>query len=131
MLDIDHFKAVNDTYGHDRGDAVLQAVAFELREALGESELVYRLGGEEFLVLLPGPDAANVPRPSPSACARRSPRHARRISTSPPRFGISVGAGDAEFGALFGEADAALYEAKRRGRNRVVAHIDAEHARAA
>src|SRR3954452_24122587 len=57
VLDIDHFKAVNDTYGHQRGDVVLQAVAYELRKALREGEIVYRPGGEEFLVLLPGDEA--------------------------------------------------------------------------
>src|SRR3712207_8161901 len=56
--DIDHFKSINDTYGHQRGDAVLQAVAYELRKTLRDGELVYRLGGEEFLVLLTGVDAA-------------------------------------------------------------------------
>ncbi|MGH2833944.1 MAG: diguanylate cyclase, partial [Solirubrobacteraceae bacterium] len=54
LCDVDHFKAVNDEYGHDRGDAVLRDVAYELRKRLRSFELVYRLGGEEFLVVLPG-----------------------------------------------------------------------------
>src|SRR3954451_6804754 len=54
LADLDRFKAVNDTYGHDRGDAVLRDCAYEMRKALRSFELVYRLGGEEFVVLMPG-----------------------------------------------------------------------------
>ena len=54
LLDLDRFKRVNDTYGHERGDAVLRDVAYEIRKSLRSFELVYRIGGEEFLVLLPG-----------------------------------------------------------------------------
>jgi diguanylate cyclase (GGDEF)-like protein len=56
LLDLDRFKQVNDTYGHKRGDAVLRDVAYEIRKSLRSFELVYRIGGEEFLVLLPGVD---------------------------------------------------------------------------
>src|SRR6202008_640809 len=56
LCDIDHFKHVNDTHGHERGDAVLRDVAYELRKSLRSFELAYRIGGEEFLVILPGMD---------------------------------------------------------------------------
>src|SRR4029078_13747119 len=56
LLDLDCFKAVNDTHGHKRGDAVLSDVAYQIRRSLRSFELVYRIGGEEFLVLLPGVD---------------------------------------------------------------------------
>ena len=54
LCDVDSFKSVNDRYGHDRGDAVLRDIAYELRKRLRSFELVYRLGGEEFLIVLPG-----------------------------------------------------------------------------
>ena len=56
LVDLDRFKDVNDRYGHDRGDAVLRAVAYEMRKQLRSFELIYRLGGEEFLIVLPGVD---------------------------------------------------------------------------
>src|SRR5438876_5841361 len=58
ICDIDRFKQVNDTYGHDRGDAVLRDFAYEMRKHLRSFELIYRLGGEEFLLVLPGAGAA-------------------------------------------------------------------------
>ena len=62
VLDLDGFKRVNDTYGHERGDAVLRDAAYEIRKSLRSFELVYRIGGEEFLVLLPGVDLAEAAR---------------------------------------------------------------------
>jgi diguanylate cyclase (GGDEF)-like protein len=124
VADIDHFKAVNDTYGHDRGDAVLQAVARELRDAVRGSELVYRLGGEEFVVLLSGPDAfaaESIAERLRGAIAAARPA-GLQITAS---FGVSVGTADSEYAPLFGQADAALYEAKRQGRDRVVRHAAA------
>jgi diguanylate cyclase (GGDEF)-like protein len=121
VLDIDHFKAVNDTYGHERGDAVLQAVAFELRNALREGELVYRLGGEEFVILLRGDEAlASEPiaeRLREAIAAARPTGLALTAS-----LGVSVATDGVEYATLFAQADAALYEAKRLGRNRVVRH---------
>jgi diguanylate cyclase (GGDEF)-like protein len=99
----------------------LQAVAYELRRGLREGELVYRLGGEEFLVLLPGPEAATselVAERLRVAIAAARPA-GLEITAS---LGVSAGAHGAEYTALFAQADVALYEAKRRGRNRVVVH---------
>jgi len=129
VLDIDHFKAVNDTYGHERGDAVLQAVAFEMRKALREGELVYRLGGEEFLVLLRGDEALaseSIAERLRGAIAAARPT-GLAITAS---LGVSVTTDGLEYATLFAQADAALYEAKRLGRNRVVRH-DAGRADAA
>jgi diguanylate cyclase (GGDEF)-like protein len=121
VLDIDHFKAVNDTYGHERGDAVLQAVAFELRKALREGELVYRLGGEEFLVLLRGDDAlASEPIAERLRTAIAAARPTGLAITA--SLGVSAATDGVEYETLFAQADAALYEAKRLGRNRVVRH---------
>lgn len=118
--DLDHFKAVNDTHGHERGDAVLKDVAYQLRKALRSFELIYRLGGEEFLVILPGIDAVD---------GREIAEHLRATLASCRPGGLeltmSVGVSAArgnnvEHQALFRSADEALYEAKREGRNRVV-----------
>jgi diguanylate cyclase (GGDEF)-like protein len=121
VLDIDHFKAVNDTYGHDRGDLVLQAVAAELRNSVRDGAHVYRLGGEEFVVLLAASEAL--------ASRAIAERLRAAIAASRPEgleitasLGVSVGTHGVEYATLFTEADGALYEAKRRGRNRVVVH---------
>ena len=120
MCDVDNFKAVNDQHGHDCGDAVLRDVAYALRKHLRSFELVYRLGGEEFLVLLPGIDAAGgrevaerlraaVEQTRPMGCA---------VTIS---LGLSAGSGEqVDYDTLFKAADGALYEAKRAGRNRVL-----------
>jgi diguanylate cyclase (GGDEF)-like protein len=121
VLDIDHFKSVNDTYGHPRGDAVLQGVADTLRAALREGELVFRLGGEEFLVLLSGDSAADaelIAERLRAAVADATPA-GLPITAS---VGVSISADGADYATLFEQADTALYDAKRLGRDRVVAH---------
>jgi len=119
LLDLDGFKAVNDTHGHKRGDAVLSDVAYEIRKSLRSFELVYRIGGEEFLVLLPGVDLSEALEIAERA--RHSVEEAR-----PGSLHMTVSAGVAtdagghiSCDALFRSADAALFEAKRGGRNRV------------
>lgn len=121
LCDVDSFKSVNDEHGHDRGDAVLRDVSYELRKRLRSFELVYRLGGEEFLIVLPGID-----RQAGKEIAERlraAVEHARPTGicvTISLGFSVRTGA-DVEYDAMFRAADAALYEAKRRGRNCVVA----------
>jgi diguanylate cyclase (GGDEF)-like protein len=119
VLDIDRFKRVNDTYGHERGDAVLRDVAYEIRKSLRSFELVYRIGGEEFLVLLPGVDLNEA-----LEIAERV-RHAVQTER-PGDLDLTISAGVATdagghiaYERLFREADEALLEAKRGGRNRV------------
>jgi diguanylate cyclase (GGDEF)-like protein len=117
--DLDSFKAVNDAYGHERGDAVLRDVTYEMRKVLRSFELMYRLGGEEFLVVLPGADAAEG--------ADVAERLRQSVETAlPGGLNVTVSAGvaaargaDVGYDALFGAADAALYRAKGAGRNRV------------
>jgi diguanylate cyclase (GGDEF)-like protein len=119
--DIDHFKRVNDEHGHATGDAVLVEVAYRLRKALRAFDLAYRVGGEEFLVVLPGADvraAADLAEVLRAAVAAE-PAAGRGVSVS---FGVAGSAGpDLERERLLDEADAALYEAKARGRDQVVA----------
>jgi diguanylate cyclase (GGDEF)-like protein len=119
--DLDHFKHVNDEHGHARGDAVLKDAAYLLRKSLRSFELVYRLGGEEFLIVLPGVSLAEG-----FAIAERV--RAGVEQARPGGLPVTVSLGVAEAGApdlafepLFRAADAALYDAKRSGRNRVVA----------
>jgi diguanylate cyclase (GGDEF)-like protein len=120
--DIDHFKRVNDHHGHPVGDAVLTDVAYEMQKELTGLDLVYRIGGEEFAVLLPGADLAQS-----TAIAERLRATVAGASTGGLKVTMSFGAaasgrGD-RFPLLYAHADAALYEAKRAGRNRVVAAV--------
>jgi diguanylate cyclase (GGDEF)-like protein len=120
MCDLDNFKQVNDDHGHERGDAVLRDVSYEMRKSLRSFELIYRLGGEEFLVLLPGID---LPRGIEIAETLRVA--VERTRSGPvavtASFGVSVATRQAiEFGALYRAADDALYRAKDAGRNVVV-----------
>jgi diguanylate cyclase (GGDEF)-like protein len=120
MCDLDRFKQVNDDHGHDRGDAVLRDVSYEMRKSLRSFELLYRLGGEEFLVLLPGID---LPRgieiaESLRVAVERTRSESVAVTAS---LGVSVANGRAiEFGALYRAADDALYRAKAAGRNQVL-----------
>lgn len=125
MLDLDHFKRVNDTYGHARGDGVLRAFADRVRDKTRRSDLLVRRGGEEFVLVLPATDAARA-----LALAERI-RLAVGGEPMPVGDGATVvqtvsagvatwdGAESAE--ALLHRADVALYEAKGAGRDRVIA----------
>lgn len=117
MVDIDHFKAVNDQHGHAGGDRVLQRVARNLRDGLRSGDLVARWGGEEFCVLLPriGADDAQ-------ALAQRMVQQI--ADGGDPQVTVSIGvaewqAGDDTPESVIRRADAALYRAKESGRNRV------------
>jgi diguanylate cyclase (GGDEF)-like protein len=123
-MDLDHFKRVNDEHGHARGDAVLKDAAYLLRKSLRSFELIYRLGGEEFLIVLPG-----VPISEGRSIAERvrTGIEDARPGGLPVTVSLGVAAAvgaDVAFEPLFRAADEALYEAKRTGRNRVVADGD-------
>lgn len=124
MIDVDHFKAFNDAYGHPRGDVCLQMVATAIRHALlRPADVVARYGGEEFVVILPdtpADGAFNVAERIRAAVQHLGIVHARNTSASVVT--VSVGAASSptpESADLLASADAALYEAKRGGRNRV------------
>ncbi len=126
ILDIDHFKRVNDTYGHDCGDEVLKAFADRLRGIIRGGDLLCRLGGEEFVIVMPG---VNV------QAARRIAERAR-LAIQQERFvidptgrmipvtvsiGLAERGDDGDASSLYRRADRALYRAKAEGRNRVSA----------
>lgn len=125
MVDIDHFKSVNDRYGHTVGDAVLAEIAQRLRSAIRTGDMLVRYGGEEFLVLLPKAGAERA--------AEVGHRMRERVIEAPVDTGngtlldITVSVGVAELrtrpveamAELIARADAALYAAKANGRNRV------------
>jgi diguanylate cyclase (GGDEF)-like protein len=120
LCDLDRFKRINDTYGHDRGDAVLRDVAYEIRKALRSFELVYRIGGEEFLVVLPGigaDEAMEIAQRVRRAVAEAHPGDVDLTLSA----GVACAAGEEmTYDEVFRAADAALFEAKREGRDRVV-----------
>jgi diguanylate cyclase (GGDEF)-like protein len=121
VADLDHFKSVNDTHGHTVGDAVLKEVAYLLRKQLRAFDLAYRLGGEEFLILVPGSDLAHA--------AELAERLREAIGAEEIVGGVSltmsVGVACSppdepfDYAAAFARADAALYRAKDLGRDRV------------
>jgi len=129
MLDIDHFKKVNDTHGHQMGDALLRHVSGIVAETVRGSDVLARIGGEEFCILAPSADEAQA--------VLLAERIRERVQMCPLPLGretlactLSIGvarlAEDVEFGSspledALARADAALYEAKRTGRNRVAA----------
>ncbi len=119
MLDIDHFKKVNDNYGHQTGDHVLSAVAEIIKTNLREVDLVGRYGGEEFLVILPQTD-----QNSGYQVAERIRRHIEggTFTANGVRITISIGVSqyrNDEIGKFIDLADQLMYQAKTKGRNRV------------
>ena len=126
MLDLDHFKRINDTYGHLGGDDVLKAIAFLVRNLLRKEDLLARYGGEEFVVLLPGASEtaayslAQRIREEVAAQPFDANGHLVRVTVS---MGIASEGGDTlpSLEAMLGRADEALYKAKNEGRNQVIA----------
>jgi diguanylate cyclase (GGDEF)-like protein len=122
FADIDHFKAVNDAFGHEAGDRVLAQVAASLRAALRESDMLVRWGGEEFLLVLPGAECAEaislIDRLRPGGFGRRPGGNALTLSIGVAEYRRDSLRNSAELVAL---ADQRMYAAKQAGRNRFVA----------
>ncbi|MCR6632533.1 MAG: GGDEF domain-containing protein [Magnetospirillum sp.] len=125
MMDVDHFKHVNDTWGHDAGDRVLTAVAEQLRPHARETDVLARTGGEEFVLLAVGAtlgDAVEIGERIRAAVG------ALRVSADPGAIPVTISVGcttvapdDTAIDPALKRADHALYQAKRQGRNRVMA----------
>jgi len=121
MMDIDHFKAVNDTYGHEAGDAVLVQLTNSMRSALRDIDTFGRLGGEEFAAVLPG---AGVATAMQVAERLRSCVEGSRVATRAGTIGVTISIGitsasgaDDDVDAALRRADNAMYQAKNEGRN--------------
>lgn len=122
--DVDDFKGLNDAHGHATGDAVLRHIAYVIRKHLRAFDLAYRMGGEEFLVLVPGADAdqaAELAEHLRSAIADERFADSIHVTMS---FGVTATARGTTFDedVALHEADGALYHAKRSGRDRVCVH---------
>lgn len=124
LIDLDYFKGVNDTYGHDTGDAVLKEFALRLRRNIRGVDLACRFGGEEFVVLMPDTDyrqAQGVAERVRTAVAERPFTVGRSDLGITISLGVALNEGDADTPEMvLKRADVALYRAKREGRNRVV-----------
>lgn len=124
MLDVDHFKRINDTYGHAGGDSALKFCAQQISARLRAIDTCSRLGGEEFAVLLPGTDLGGA-RVIAERLRASLEAATMELDGQPLRMTVSIGAAqlrptDADADAALRRADAALYRAKSEGRNRVV-----------
>lgn len=120
LFDLDHFKRINDDHGHDVGDQLLRQIAYEIRKSLRRFELVYRIGGEEFLVLLPGRSERDGEAAAEMLRAVVDDVRLQGEIGVTASFGVSGASGEAiEFDTLYRRADEALYEAKHSGRDRV------------
>ena len=124
MLDIDHFKKINDNYGHPAGDEVIRQLAQLIEDVSRETDICGRYGGEEFAILLPDTASANV-----MVLAQRIRASVEKLKIEYEQHTISftVSLGIAQFNTAFGqhiqwleEADKALYQAKKNGRNQVI-----------
>jgi len=125
MIDLDHFKSFNDTYGHDAGDAVLREIAVSLTKGIRAEDFVCRFGGEEFVVILPTADLASSQMRAERLRTKTKELTILHQGKSMGMITISVGVGVFPIHGtspreLMAAADAALYEAKRGGRDQVV-----------
>jgi diguanylate cyclase (GGDEF)-like protein len=126
MFDIDHFKNLNDSYGHDSGDKVLKELSLRIRKAIRTEDNIFRYGGEEFVVILPETDEQNA--------ALLANRLRREISDTPfilngekvfvtSSFGVASSFDSNSPSEILKNADSLLYKAKNSGRNRVMSNI--------
>jgi diguanylate cyclase (GGDEF)-like protein len=118
--DLDHFKGINDSLGHAVGDTVLKQISYDLRKDLRAFDLAYRIGGDEFLILMPGAELKECEGLAHQLCktVEQTMGDSVNITIS---FGVNASkvGGSFDYDEVFAAADAALYEAKQTGRNQV------------
>ena len=131
IIDIDHFKKLNDTYGHQKGDEALVATAQKITDSLRDYDFAARFGGEEFLLWLPDTNQEEC-----AAVCQRIMQNIAKISITPEPLTISIGACHFRFSSetpgeiskllddLINKADSALYQAKTQGRNRLISYTE-------
>ncbi len=126
MIDIDHFKKFNDTYGHQVGDQVLRLVAKVLQDSVRDVDLAARYGGEELIAVLPGADLDACAAVAERIRCRISEARLTRRATGEEIASVTISIGVAQFRlaesaeAMIERCDRGLYQAKRLGRNRTV-----------
>jgi diguanylate cyclase (GGDEF)-like protein len=122
MLDLDHFKKINDTYGHLTGDDVLKEAANRVMRSTRSYDLVGRYGGEEFLIVLPGCDSAQLPQAAERIRRTIGDTPILTLNSSPgvtASIGATVCVDNSSAEEALAVADAALYQAKHSGRDQV------------
>jgi diguanylate cyclase (GGDEF)-like protein len=134
LIDVDHFKRINDQHGHPVGDEVLRVLAARFRDSVRDVDLVSRYGGEEFIVLMPQTTGREAASSLAERLRKRVSREPVPTMAGPLTVTVSVGvaegrSADAEPQELFARADVALYQAKREGRDRVVLAEGRDHDR--
>ncbi len=127
MLDVDHFKRINDTHGHHGGDQVLKALGRRIHDSLRSVDIAGRLGGEEFAVVLPETSLGHAIMVAERLRSQIASAPVKLDDGQPVTYTLSIGiavlsADNADLDRLLQQADQALYEAKKRGRNRVVSY---------
>lgn len=129
LMDLDHFKLINDEFGHPAGDALLREIVKRIVTSVREHDILGRIGGEEFALIVPGGDreaaAWTAERVRAAVEARPFDVAERRMTTTLSAGIALLGEDGSDWDALVAAADRALYEAKRRGRNRVVTRMPA------
>ncbi len=124
MLDIDHFKAINDTYGHLAGDDTLKTFGELLKGALRASDIIGRWGGEEFLIICPDSNLEGTVKLAEQLRLKIAQYDFAHFGNLYASFGVALHHRGEQVNALIARADKALYRAKEAGRNRVEASTD-------